>query len=101
EDVRLEVLQDRDPRLLEVGQEDGVVHVAHRVAVAEANMLGVPTRELAVVHGAGWYRRRYGRRDPASGLRATRVAAGRPDGPAAAAERAHRLHRLRGVGPRP
>src|SRR5436305_12567632 len=35
------LLEERDPRLLEVGQEDCVVDVTHRVEIAEAHLLDV------------------------------------------------------------
>src|SRR4051812_42355081 len=46
EDERIEPPEDADPGLLEVRRVDGVVDVAHRVAVAEPYALAVREREL-------------------------------------------------------
>src|SRR5215218_7944647 len=55
---RTELLQERDARRLNVGQEHGVVHVTHRIEVPEANALAVDEhaamltmRDAAVVAG--------------------------------------------------
>ena len=44
EDEAREAAEHADPRLLEVGRVDGVVDVAHRVAVAEADLVAVDER---------------------------------------------------------
>ena len=40
------LLEERDPRLLEVRQEDRIVDVTHRVEIAEADLLHVRDRAL-------------------------------------------------------
>src|ERR1700730_16099888 len=47
QDERLEAAEHPDPRLLEVGREDRVVHVAHRVAVPQPGALSMDEREAA------------------------------------------------------
>ena len=45
EDEVDQVAEHADPGLLEVGREDGVVDVPHRIAVAEANKVAVNVGE--------------------------------------------------------
>ena len=52
--LRVEPQQVRDPRLLEVGQEDGVVHVTHRVDVPKTD--GLAVHEVEPLHAPGCYR---------------------------------------------
>jgi len=46
QDERVEPAEDADPRLLQVRRVDGIVDVAHRVAVAKAHSLLVDERVL-------------------------------------------------------
>ena len=45
EDEVDQVAEHADPRLLEIGREDRVVDVPHRIAVAEAHAVAVNVRE--------------------------------------------------------
>ena len=98
EDERLEAAEDADARLLEIRRIDGVVHVPHRVAVAEADVLALDPGVRG--HRARWYRGAMPGETTHGGLRAAGVAAGRPDRPAAARRGARRPHRLRHLVPR-
>ena len=61
QDERLEAAEDADACLLEVRRVDGVVDVAHRVAVAKANTLALDPRELG--HRGDGIDGTYARRD--------------------------------------
>ena len=49
--VFLEAAEHADPRLLEIRRIRGVVDVAHRVAIVEADALAMHERELGCRHG--------------------------------------------------
>ena len=50
-DEGVEVAEHADPRLLQIGRVHGVVHVAHRVTIAEAHVLTLHEGER-IGHGA-------------------------------------------------